>query len=64
MRLLLSFLHTTDYAYSMGWCCRDGGCFLLTSVGVLRKELRALTAHSPKHREVGTHTALLSTMLP
>ena len=35
-----------------GWCVRDGGCLLKTMVARLREELRVLSAHPPKTREV------------
>lgn len=46
-----------DYLGSVGqgWCVRDGGCFLKTMVARLREELRQLTAHTHKTREVCPH---------
>ena len=37
---------------SMGWCCHDNGCFLKAMVCSLRRELRVLTAHPARVREV------------
>lgn len=43
-----------DYLGSvgLGWCVRDDGCLLKTLVTQLREELRQLTAHTHKTREV------------
>ncbi|XP_065910594.1 calcineurin-binding protein cabin-1-like isoform X2 [Dysidea avara] len=41
-----------DHLGTLGWCSWDNGCLLSTSIQVLRKELRVLTAFSPQHREV------------
>lgn len=43
-----------DYLGSVGqgWCVRDDGCLLKTLVTLLREELRQLTAHTHKTREV------------
>ena len=35
-----------------GWCVQDGGCLLTTVVVRLREELRVLSAHPHKTREV------------
>ena len=52
-RIVVSILFLLyDGMCSQRWCCNDGGCFLLTSVDVLRDELRLLTKHPQKQREV------------
>ena len=43
------------HVHSLNWCCKDDGCFLLTSVDVLREELRMLTKHPQKQREVSIY---------
>ena len=46
----------------LGWCVHDGGHLLKTMVARLREELRVLSAHPPKTREVAPHT--LTTFTP
>eukprot|EP00731_Ephydatia_muelleri_P016867 Em0009g1291a len=53
LKLHLQFLKEAHgYLGSLGWCCRDDGCFLQASVDTLRGELQVLSALPPKHRDI------------
>lgn len=53
MRAELLFLQEAHRQLgSLGWCVLDDGCLLKDMVDALRKELRILTAHTQKTREV------------
>lgn len=57
MEVGLQFLreaHEYLGSVGLGWCVHDGGCLLKTMVTRLRKELRVITAHPQKTREVGS----------
>ena len=59
MRAELLFLQEAHrHLGSLGWCVLDNGCLLKVMVDTLRKELRILTAHTQKTREVRPELSL------